>query len=55
MTAVFRWLVDGLFDNALQAMIACPLLVSAFAFLVLAYTDAHRRSQDPRSIAEKAL
>jgi hypothetical protein len=45
MRAVLQWLVDGLLDNLLPAMIASPLLISAFALLALAYTEAHRRTK----------
>ncbi|MGO9830244.1 MAG: hypothetical protein ACLPJH_08885 [Myxococcaceae bacterium] len=52
MKAVFQWLLDGFLNNPLLAMIACPLLISAFAFVVLAYVDTRRSRKHPRPIAE---
>jgi hypothetical protein len=53
--AVLQWLVDGLLDNLLPAMIASPLLISAFALFALAYIEAHRRAKGPKNLAKGEL
>ncbi len=52
MKPVFQWLLDGFLNNLLLAMIACPLLISAVAFVALAYIDTRGSRKDPRPVAE---